>query len=69
MVRDNNITPIALHSFFSLYCSFSSLLEVLYPAIRKLPFPKSKVIDNIANIPTIIQPINFLPQLLFLEVE
>lgn len=42
--------PTVLHSFFSLYFSFSSFEAVLYPEINQLPCPESKTMESTANI-------------------
>ena len=47
--------PTTKHNLRSLYLLFFSLLEVLYPAIKKLPFPKNRNNDNIISIIATIQ--------------
>lgn len=41
--------PINLHSAFSSYLAFSSLFDVLYPAIKKAPLPKEKITPKMMN--------------------
>ena len=50
----NNIPPMHIRTLFMLYVSFSSLVDVLYPAIKLSPFPVRIIIAKTRTISEII---------------
>ena len=50
----NNIPPMQIRTLFMLYLSFSSLVDVLYPAIKLSPLPVRIIIAKAKTINEII---------------
>ena len=50
----NNIPPMQIRTLFMLYLSFSSLVDVLYPAIKLSPLPVRIIIAKTKTINEII---------------
>ena len=53
-VKINNIPPTQMRTLFMLYFSFSSSVDVLYPAIKLSPFPVRIIIAKTKTINEII---------------
>ena len=50
----NNIPPMQIRTLFMLYFSFSSSVDVLYPAIKLSPLPDKIITDKTRTISEII---------------
>ena len=50
----NNIPPMQIRTLFMLYLSFSSLVDVLYPAIKLSPLPVRIIVAKTKTISEII---------------
>ena len=50
----NNIPPMHIRTLFMLYVSFSSLVDVLYPAIKLSPLPNKIITARTRTISDII---------------
>ena len=74
----NNIPPMQIRTLFMLYLSFSSLVDVLYPAIKLSPLPDkiitaktrtiSEIISSNINCAVILKDSDYLIRLALAQI-